>query len=51
MYDIASQSIKEKIQQLKAIDNEVIKLTTTAKKLRVEISNTRKGKVRSRQDA
>ena len=30
-------SIKEKIQQLKVLDNEVIKLTSTAKKLRVEL--------------
>jgi len=32
-----SISIKEKIQQIKVIDNEVIKLTGTARKLRVEL--------------
>ncbi|MBU3091453.1 AAA family ATPase [Clostridium sp. CF011] len=34
---ITSVSIKEKIQQLKDIDNEVIKLTAMARKLRVEL--------------
>jgi exonuclease SbcC len=38
-------SLKEKIQQLKALDNERIKLTDTARKLRLEISTLEKQRV------
>ncbi|MCB2293991.1 AAA family ATPase [Clostridium algoriphilum] len=38
-------SIKEKIQQIKVIDNEVIKLTGTARKFRVELVNLEKQRV------
>ncbi len=40
----ASKSIKEKIQQIKVIDNEVIKLTASARKFRVELVNIEKQK-------
>jgi len=38
-------SIKEKIQQIKIIDNEVIKLTGTARKLRVELVTLEKERI------
>ena len=40
----SSMSIKEKIQQIKVIDNEVIKLTASTRKLRVELVNLEKQK-------
>ena len=42
---IATVFIKEKIQQLKALDNEVIKLTIAAKKQRLELGTLEKERV------
>ncbi|MBU3111491.1 AAA family ATPase [Clostridium lacusfryxellense] len=40
----ASKTIKQKIQQIKVIDNEVINLTSSARKFRIELVNIEKQK-------